>query len=117
MAIRIIVGDCLERMASVPDASVQCVITSPPYYGLQREGDTQMTASALRAAAEAEQNLATALILEGRSADAKAAYLRAADLYDQAGADAEMTGYIRECAAECMVGAQAPMPRPVRRAG
>lgn len=35
MTIRIIVGDCLERMAAVPDASVQCVVTSPPYYGLR----------------------------------------------------------------------------------
>ena len=28
-------GDCRQMLASLPDASVQCCITSPPYYGLR----------------------------------------------------------------------------------
>lgn len=31
----IIEGDCLERLREMPDGSVQCVITSPPYWGLR----------------------------------------------------------------------------------
>lgn len=35
---RIIVGDALRRLAQLPDASVDCVITSPPYYSLRDYG-------------------------------------------------------------------------------
>lgn len=35
---RIIVGDALQRLAQLPDASVDCVITSPPYYSLRNYG-------------------------------------------------------------------------------
>lgn len=35
MSIRIMTGDCLEVLRSLPAASVQCVVTSPPYYGLR----------------------------------------------------------------------------------
>ena len=28
-------GDCRQMLASLPDASIQCCITSPPYYGLR----------------------------------------------------------------------------------
>lgn len=31
-------GDCRELLASVPDGSVQCVVTSPPYWGLRDYG-------------------------------------------------------------------------------
>ena len=31
-------GDCIEVLRRLPDASVQCVITSPPYYGLRDYG-------------------------------------------------------------------------------
>src|SRR3990167_4591597 len=34
----IIVGDCLEIMRSWPDAFVQTVVTSPPYWGLRDYG-------------------------------------------------------------------------------
>lgn len=34
----IIQGDCLERLRDIPDGSVQCCITSPPYYGLRDYG-------------------------------------------------------------------------------
>ena len=33
--IRIIEGDCRDALKTLPDASVQCVVTSPPYWGLR----------------------------------------------------------------------------------
>lgn len=33
--LKIITGDCRVEMAQIPDASVQCVPTSPPYWGLR----------------------------------------------------------------------------------
>lgn len=38
MTIRIIHGDCLERLADLPDRSVHCCVTSPPYWGLRDYG-------------------------------------------------------------------------------
>lgn len=38
MSIRIIQGDCREMLATLPDASVQCCVTSPPYFGLRDYG-------------------------------------------------------------------------------
>lgn len=35
MIIRILVGDVLERLRGLPDNSVHCVVTSPPYWGLR----------------------------------------------------------------------------------
>jgi len=35
MSIRILIGDCRDRLRDMPDASVQCVVTSPPYFGLR----------------------------------------------------------------------------------
>jgi DNA modification methylase len=35
MTTRILVGDVRARLADIPDASVHCVVTSPPYYGLR----------------------------------------------------------------------------------
>ena len=35
MSVRIIVGDALERLGDLPDGSVHCVVTSPPYWGLR----------------------------------------------------------------------------------
>jgi DNA modification methylase len=32
-------GDCREQLKTLPDASVQCVVTSPPYFGLRRYTD------------------------------------------------------------------------------
>jgi len=34
----ILVGDVLDRLADLPDGSVQCVVTSPPYWGLRDYG-------------------------------------------------------------------------------
>lgn len=40
---KIIQGDALQNLKTLPDQSVQCVITSPPYYGLRDYGvDGQM---------------------------------------------------------------------------
>ena len=38
MSTRIIVGDALERLRELPDESVHCVVTSPPYWGLRAYG-------------------------------------------------------------------------------
>lgn len=35
---RLIVGDCVEAMRSLPDQSVNCCVTSPPYFGLRDYG-------------------------------------------------------------------------------
>ena len=36
--LNIIVGDCREEMAKLPEQSVQCVVTSPPYWGQRDYG-------------------------------------------------------------------------------
>ncbi|QDT39748.1 DNA-methyltransferase [Stratiformator vulcanicus] len=44
----ILVGDVLDRLSDLPDRSVQCVATSPPYWGLrdyQHEGQIGLEAS------------------------------------------------------------------------
>ena len=38
MSVRILVGDCLERLRTLPEESVHCVVTSPPYWGLRDYG-------------------------------------------------------------------------------
>lgn len=38
MTIRILIGDCRDVLRTLPDASVQCCVTSPPYYGLRDYG-------------------------------------------------------------------------------
>ena len=38
MAVRILVGDAIERLRGMPDESVHCVVTSPPYFGLRDYG-------------------------------------------------------------------------------
>lgn len=38
MAVRILCGDTRELLKTLPDASVQCCVTSPPYYGLRDYG-------------------------------------------------------------------------------
>jgi DNA modification methylase len=38
MKHRIIQGDCLEGLRTLPDASVHCCVTSPPYWGLRDYG-------------------------------------------------------------------------------
>ena len=36
MTVRILHGDCRSVLKTLPDASVQCCVTSPPYWGLRR---------------------------------------------------------------------------------
>ena len=36
---RILVGDVRARLRELPDESVHCVVTSPPYWGLRKYGD------------------------------------------------------------------------------
>ena len=38
--MQILVGDCLDRLRTLPEESVHCVVTSPPYWGLRDYGDT-----------------------------------------------------------------------------
>ena len=38
MTVRIMVGHVLDQLALLPDESVHCVVTSPPYYGLRDYG-------------------------------------------------------------------------------
>lgn len=33
--LSLLVGDCIEQMRALPDASVNCCVTSPPYFGLR----------------------------------------------------------------------------------
>lgn len=38
MTVRIIQGDCRDVLKTLPDESVHCVVTSPPYFGLRDYG-------------------------------------------------------------------------------
>ena len=38
MSVRIICGDAIEKLRELPDESVQCCVTSPPYWGLRDYG-------------------------------------------------------------------------------
>jgi len=38
MNVEILVGDCRKRIAEIPDKTVHCCITSPPYFGLRDYG-------------------------------------------------------------------------------
>ena len=35
----ILIGDCLEQLKQLPDESIDCCVTSPPYFGLRDYGD------------------------------------------------------------------------------
>jgi DNA modification methylase len=39
--MKILQGNCLERLRELPDESVQCCVTSPPYWGLRDYGTGQ----------------------------------------------------------------------------
>lgn len=38
MPFKIAIGDCLSSLSLMPDQSVHCCVTSPPYYGLRDYG-------------------------------------------------------------------------------
>jgi len=39
MTVRILIGDCIERLRELPGESVHCCVTSPPYAGLRDYGE------------------------------------------------------------------------------
>lgn len=41
MSVRLLTGDCRHVLATLPDASVQCIVTSPPYWGLRDYGHAE----------------------------------------------------------------------------
>ena len=55
MRVRILVGDCLELLSTLPEESVHCVVTSPPYWGLRDYG----VASAIGLEPTFEEHLGT----------------------------------------------------------
>lgn len=38
-SVRLLLGDAREQLATLPDGSVDCIVTSPPYYGLRDYGE------------------------------------------------------------------------------
>lgn len=38
MGHQILTGDVIDMLKTLPDSSVQCVVTSPPYWGLRDYG-------------------------------------------------------------------------------
>lgn len=38
MTYQVLIGDCIQSMKSLPDQSVNCCVTSPPYFGLRDYG-------------------------------------------------------------------------------
>jgi DNA modification methylase len=38
MTVRLLEGDCRAILPTLPEASVHCVVTSPPYWGLRDYG-------------------------------------------------------------------------------
>lgn len=38
MTVKILIGDCRQVLKTLPDESVHCVVTSPPYFGLRDYG-------------------------------------------------------------------------------
>ena len=38
MTVRILTGDCRAMLLTLPDESVHCCVTSPPYFGLRDYG-------------------------------------------------------------------------------
>lgn len=38
MTVQILIGDCREKLKELPDESVHCCVTSPPYFGLRDYG-------------------------------------------------------------------------------
>ena len=40
MSIRVLHGDCRDVLPTLPDGSVNCIVTSPPYYGLRSYDET-----------------------------------------------------------------------------
>ena len=63
--VRLMLGDCLERMRDIPEASVDCIVCDPPYpcidrpYGRMTEAD--LTNAAQSASQRVEAQFYTAI--------------------------------------------------------
>lgn len=42
MSVRILIGDCRDRLRTLPAESVNCIVTSPPYFGLRSYDETAL---------------------------------------------------------------------------
>lgn len=42
LSIRILTGDCRDVLRTLEDASVNCCVTSPPYFGLRSYDETAL---------------------------------------------------------------------------
>ena len=42
MTVQILTGDCRALLKTLPEQSVQCVVTSPPYFGLRSYDETAL---------------------------------------------------------------------------
>ncbi len=38
MSVRVLQGDCRDVLKPLPDESVHCIVTSPPYWGMRDYG-------------------------------------------------------------------------------
>lgn len=38
-AFTLLLGDCRETLKTIPDGTVQCCVTAPPYFGLSDNDD------------------------------------------------------------------------------
>jgi hypothetical protein len=41
VSVRFLIGDARAKLKELPDESVHCVVTSPPYFGLRDYGTAQ----------------------------------------------------------------------------
>ena len=57
--VRVLIGDCRTALRGLPDKSVQCVVTSPPYYGLRDYGTATWLGGDLNCDHKAGLNYAT----------------------------------------------------------
>ena len=40
MNYKVLLGDCIESLKTLDDESINCCVTSPPYWGLRDYGET-----------------------------------------------------------------------------
>jgi hypothetical protein len=70
MSVTILPGDCRDVLRILPDQSVNCVVTSPPYFGLRDYGvDGQIGLEQTPDAFVAEMNPAYIEIARNRITD------------------------------------------------
>ena len=108
--VRLLLGDALDQLRTLPDGSVDCIVTSPPYYGLRDYGTPGQYG--LEATPAAYVETMRALFAEARRvlADDGTLWLNLGDSYSAGGQGVHggsgLTG-----------GAPAYAPRPTRASG